>query len=217
MLMRPNRSLEKHCDISGGAMLRLCILVKIIQRSGKCNYMIIYAKSMKDFSFGDLMKIYVEGNLEKARDEYFDMPESAGLRLAEQDFYDYLKECFFQTVGGVYAILVENGSYVCALRYEPYKDGSLISALETKPSERMNGYAYRLLSDVLPQIGGKVYSHVGKRNAASLAVHMKSGFRIISDQARYLDGSVNSRAYTLCFEKEKRAEESFSPEIMQCL
>lgn len=163
--------------------------------------MIIYAKSMKELSFRKLMDVYLEGNLEKVREEYFDMPESAGLRLAEQDFYDYLKSCFFKVEGAVYGIYELDGNYVSALRFEPYKDGFLISALETKPSERRKGYAYFLLSEVIPHIDGKVYSHVSKKNAASLAVHKKCGFSIISDQARYLDGSVNSRAYTLCLEK----------------
>lgn len=163
--------------------------------------MIIFANSMQGFSFGKLMEVYIEGNLEKAREDYLDMPELAGLQLAEKDFYCYLKDCFFRTEGAVYSILEVGGQYVSALRYEPYMDGFLISALETKPSERMKGCAYNLLMDVLPQIGGKVYSHVAKKNAASLAVHKKCGFRIISDQARYLDGSVNSRAYTLCYEK----------------
>lgn len=162
--------------------------------------MIIYAKSMKDFSFKNLMEVYVEGNLEKARDEYFNMPESVGLRLAEQDFYSYLKDCFFITENAVYALYELDGRYVSALRYEPYKDGFLISALETKPAERMKGFASRLLMEVLPQISGKVYSHVSKNNVASLAVHEKCGFRIISDQARYLDGSVNSWSFTLCKE-----------------
>lgn len=164
--------------------------------------MVIFADTLRSFSFGKLMDVYIEGNLEKAKETYYDFPETAGLRLAEQDFYDYLKECFFKTEGAEYSILETEGKYVCALRYEPYKDGFLISALETMPSERMKGYAVMLLNAVLPRIGGKVYSHVGKKNAASLAVHKKCGFSIISDQARYLDGSVNNKAYTLCYKKE---------------
>jgi len=163
--------------------------------------MIIYAKSMKEFSFGKLMDVYLEGNQEKAREVYFDMSESAGLRLAEQDFFDYLESCFYKTKGSIYAIYELDGNYVSALRFEPYKDGFLISALETKTSERRKGYACFLLTEVTSYIDGKIYSHVSKKNAASLAVHKKCGFRIISDLARYLDGSVNSRAYTLCCEK----------------
>ena len=165
--------------------------------------MIIYAKSMKEFSFGKMMDVYLEGNQEKAREEYFEMPQSAGLRLAEQDFFDYLESCFFKAEGSVYAIYELEGNYVSALRFEPYKDGFLISALETKPSERGKGYACFLLTEVASHIDGKIYSHVSKKNAASLAVHKKCGFSVISDLARYLDGSVNSRAYTLCCEKNR--------------
>ena len=53
-------------------------------------------------------------------------------------------------------------------------------------------------ADILKELDGKrIYSHVGKRNAASLAVHEKCGFYQISDTAAYIDGSVDSKAYTL--------------------
>lgn len=164
--------------------------------------MFIIARSLSDLSFSKLMEVYLEGNLEKAREEYSDLSEYAGLQLAEQDFYQYLKECFFTVPGARYAVLEEGGAYRSAVRWEPYADGMLISALETAPKVRRKGYGERLLREVLRRTGGKVYSHVAKKNAPSLAVHKKCGFRIIGDRARYLDGSVNARAYTLCFEHE---------------
>ena len=164
--------------------------------------MIIIASSLPELSFSKLMEVYLEGNLEKACEEYGHYSEFAGLQLAEQDFYQYLRECFFATPGARYFILEERGTYYSAVRLEPHLDGMLITGLETAPSERRKGHAEELLREVLIRADTKVYSHVSKKNAPSLAVHKKCGFNIISDRARYLDGSVNSRAYTLCYEKE---------------
>ena len=164
--------------------------------------MITIANSLSELSFSKLMEVYLEGNLEKAREEFSHYSEYAGLQLAEQDFYQYLRECFFTTPGARYAILEERRKYCSAVRLEPHLDGMLISGLETAPSERRKGHAENLLREVLLRADTKVYSHVYKKNMASLAVHKKCGFRIISDRARYLDGSVNARAYTLCYEKE---------------
>jgi len=157
----------------------------------------IIAKRLRDISFRDLMDVYLEGNLEKAREEFFDMPQYAGLEQAEQDFYQYLWECFFKIPGACYGIWEEKGRYISALRWEPYQDGVLISALETAPAYRGQGYASKLLTAVLEELEGPVYSHVSKHNTPSLCVHRKCGFQIISESAKYLDGSVNSRAYTL--------------------
>ena len=170
--------------------------------------MIIIARSLSELSFSKLMEVYLEGNLEKAREEHRGLSEYAGLQLAEQDFYQYLKECFFTAPGARYAVLEENGEYRCALRWEPYLDGVLISALETAPSRRRKGHAQELLRAVLSVLDTKAYSHVSKKNEASLAVHRKCGFREISDRARYLDGSVNSWAYTLCCESGRSRPEA---------
>lgn len=160
--------------------------------------MLIVARYLHQISFSGLMEVYIEGNLEKARDDFSDLPEYMGLQRTEQDFYQYLRECFFATPGAVYAIWEEQGKYVSAVRWEPFADGVLISALETAPECRGKGCATMLLEHVLAMLEGPVYSHVGKRNNPSLAVHRKCGFEIIGDRARYLDGSVNSAAYTLC-------------------
>ena len=53
----------------------------------------------------------------------------------------------------------------------------------------------------------KVYSHVSKKNAASMAVHSRCGFEKILDYAAYIDGSVNHSAVTLLWQpKESVAE-----------
>lgn len=155
--------------------------------------MLYLANSLKQLRFGELMEVYIEGNGKQA--------ESGGLLQAEQEFYQYLRECFFQTPDAVYAIWVENNKYISALRLEPYKDGLLLNALETAPQHRNQGYACKLLNAVLTQFAGKkIYSHVGKENAPSLAVHKKCGFQKISDFAAYIDGSVDFKAVTLLYQ-----------------
>lgn len=158
--------------------------------------MLYLAKSLQQLHFGKLMEVYTESNAEKA-----------GLLQAEQDFYQYLRDCFFTTPGAVYAVWQEQGTYVSALRLEPYKDGLLLAALETAPEHRRRGFACKLIRAVLTEFAEKkIYSHVNKRNLPSLAVHEKCGFQKISDSAAYIDGSVNERAITLCYQSKLRRE-----------
>lgn len=166
--------------------------------------MLILAKSLKEISFSGLMEVYIEGNLENSEEFWPDLPENNRLLRAEQEFYQYLRESFFVTKGAIYAIWQEDGRYVSALRLEPYRDGLLLEALETAPLQRRKGYAENLLKAVQTYLSAqntaKVYSHVGKKNTASLAIHEKCGFQRIAEQAVYIDGSVNSYCCTMCWE-----------------
>ena len=96
---------------------------------------------------------------------------------------------------------ISGGRYIAALRVEPYRDGYLITGLETAPDARRKGYATKLLQGVIAHLKdeGKVpvYSHVDKGNHASMAVHKKCGFQILYDYGVYLDGSVFQTSYTL--------------------
>ncbi len=165
--------------------------------------MLIAAKSMSDLHFGKLMEVYEQSNLEAA-EERKNLPPMFALQLAEQDFRQYLREVFFKTNGAICFVWEENGRYVSALRIEPYRDGLLLAALETSSAQRGKGYAATLIREVqvyLRQQGKvKLYSHVNKRNTASLRTHEKCGFRIISDCAVYLSGSVDYRCCTLLYE-----------------
>lgn len=165
--------------------------------------MLKIANRMGELHFPRLMEIYVEGNRENGAECYPEEPEMRQLELAEGDFRQYLAEDFFRQKGAFYAIWEESGRYVSALRLEPYRDGLLLEALETRPDVRRQGYASTLIQAVqcLPGVK-KLYSHVSKRNAPSQGTHIKCGFRQVSDQATYIDGSVNSRALTLCWEKK---------------
>lgn len=162
--------------------------------------MLFLAKKLNQLSFSKLMAVYAEGNLENGRQFWPELGENEQMLRAEQAFYRYLQEDFFKTSGAVYAIWMEGDAYVSALRLEPYRDGLLLEALETAPDKRGRGYAKQLVAAAIAD-AQKVYSHVGKRNAPSLRVHEACGFRRISEQAVYIDGSVDSHCYTLCYEK----------------
>lgn len=163
--------------------------------------MLLLAHNLWELSFGSLMEIYIEGNLENAQEFWPDESRERQMALAEQEFYQYLQQVFFQTPGAVYAIWQVNGVYVSALRLEPYRDGLLLEALETAPEQRQRGYAKALMQAVLEQMGNqKIYSHVGKHNIPSLRTHEACGFWKTLDHAVYADGSVNQRSFTLCHE-----------------
>lgn len=163
--------------------------------------MLMIASKLNELSFSALMEVYYEGNLEKAQEEWPHLPESFALQQAEQNFYLYLKDVFFETPEARYAVWVEASKYICALRLEPYRDGFLLEALETHPDYRREGYAKKLMKAVLEEMPGrKVYSHIHKQNVASVKTHQSCGFRKILDHAIYIDGSVNQRACTFLYE-----------------
>jgi len=161
--------------------------------------MLQLATKLQELNVSQLMAVYEEGNRENGSILYPQLPEGQQILRAEQSFYEYLREGFFPVEGAVYALWVENGRYVSALRLEPYADGLLLEALETAPGQRRKGYAEKLIRAVLEQFPQKIYSHVSKKNTASLMVHQKCGFWQILDYAKYIDGSVLRTAVTLCY------------------
>ena len=163
--------------------------------------MLILVTSLRQLRFGELMEVYADSNEEKATD-WPNLPHGYALTLAEQDFRQYLDEVFFKTDGALCAVWEESGKYVSVLRLEPYRDGLLLEGLETHPEQRKKGYAGMLISAVQQHLGPvKIYSHVSKRNLASLRTHEKCGFAKISDHAVYINGSVDYRCCTLIYEK----------------
>ena len=161
--------------------------------------MLVLAKKPHQLDFQKLMEVYREGNRENGAMLYPDLSPDQQMIQAEQSFYQYLAEVFFSVPGAVYAIWVENSTYVSALRLEPYGDGLLLEALETAPAERRKGYAEKLIRAVQDTFAQKIYSHVSKKNTPSLAVHKKCGFRQVLDYAKYIEGSVVRNALTLCY------------------
>ncbi len=124
-----------------------------------------------------------------------------GSRNEDLQFYSYLVDVFFEEPSARYCILEEQGSYVSVLRLEPYRDGLILTGLQTHKAQRCRGYATKLVSLVLAQLQGvKLYSHIEHSDLASIAVHVCGGFRRISDTAVFLDGSASSRAGTYLYE-----------------
>lgn len=160
-------------------------------------------KEFSNLDFGELMTVYSQSNQENAAEYYPDLQESLAMLCTEQDFLAYLTDVFFRTEGVFYAVWEQNGVYVSALRMEPYRDGYLLAALETNPFHRRNGYATALLKAVLAYIHEReihtVYSHVSKRNTASLRTHITCGFQRILEHAVYIDGSVRQDSCTMCY------------------
>ena len=160
--------------------------------------MLIIVDSLKDITFGQLMSVYEEENRKRGKQEYPDLSGDQQLLYVEQDFYQYLRECFFSVTGSFYAIWEEDHRYVSALRIEPYRDGLLVAGLETAPQYRRLGYGTLLLSKTLEQLQGvRLYSHVEKRNRPSLGLHAKCGFQKMLNYGVYSDGSVRHDTVTL--------------------
>lgn len=159
--------------------------------------MLHIVRNRKDLDFGKLMAVYEESNRKWAQERYPYLTEAEQQLRTEQDMYGNL-QCFFLDRRAFYAVWDQDGSYVSAVRFEPYEDGLLLEALETMPAERNKGYAKRLVNAVLTKIHGKIYSHVEKHNHPSLAVHSACGFADYLEYAVYADGSVSHKAVTLC-------------------
>lgn len=163
--------------------------------------MILYFDRFSELDVGKLMSVYSQSNLNNAEAFWPKETRELGVLFAENDFRDYLRNDFFRKAGAFYAVLALKGEYCSALRMEPYRDGWLLEALETRPDLRGAGMATALMRDVLQHfVDQRVYSHVEKRNTASLSVHEKCGFRRLYGYAVYLDGSVTQGSYTLCYD-----------------
>ena len=165
--------------------------------------MLLWANNVSELDFEKLMQVYREGNQENALEFYPDLEPERGQVRAEQDFLDYLTTDFFNRKGARYGIWEEAGNYITALRLEPWEDGLLLQALETHPDHRRCGFAKLLIREVQKCLPGiTIYSHVSKRNKASLATHQSCGFCIHKDSVRLLDGTVSANGYTLCWPRK---------------
>lgn len=162
--------------------------------------MLKVAYSAGDLSFEQLCRVYEQSCREDGQLKCPGYSSNEQILAAEQELYEQVR-CFFREKNVFYGIWVVNDCYVSALRIEPYRDGFLLTGLETAPEARRKGYASTLIANVLSEIAkrgsARVYSHVERRNTASIAVHKSCGFEKCLDYAVYLDGSVSTDAYTL--------------------
>ena len=152
-------------------------------------------RKLQDLRFSDLAELYCDSRM---NDE--------DCLASEQDFYFYLKSCFFTDRKAFYAVWEDKGSYVAALRMEPYKNGLLLAGLQTQAGKEGKGYATILVQQTLAYLADGntafVYSHVEKSNKASVRVHEKCGFSVFSDSATFIDGSFSSNARTYLYKYE---------------
>lgn len=162
-------------------------------------------KSLDRLPFGELMAVYEESNKEAGAEKYPKLSANLQLLEAEQDFYAYLR-CFFRQEDSFYALWRIDGALVSALRIEPYQDGWLLAALETKPNRRGYGYAKALIGEVLVYLEQTnrlpLYSHISKNNLPSQKVHISCGFQRILAYSVYADGRVNDCCATYCYNKK---------------
>lgn len=166
--------------------------------------MLLIARKITDLSYDKLMTVYSETVSETAKQQFSREPEYYALQLAEQDWYQYLKDCFFTTKNAFAAVWIVDGKYVSIFRAEPYMDGVLIAGLETSPEARGKGYATALLTAALAHMNGSIYSHIRKNNAVSIRVHEKCGFQKVMDTAWCLDGSFSSKMGTWVCRRDKQ-------------
>lgn len=159
---------------------------------------------LSQLKFTDLMQVYEETNLLTGREHYPGFSETAQLREAEQDFYEYLRSVFFCQLNARYAVWEKENKYISAVRLEPYLDGILLCALETAPEYRRKGYGELMIRELQLYLGGsRIYSHVSKSNLASLQLHKKCGFQIMKNHAVHMDGSVFHDSVTMVYECKK--------------
>ena len=147
--------------------------------------MLIVARNVSDLRVFTLAEVYELDSLQEG-----------------QDFYGFLSEDFFPE--GICCVWEENGRYVAALRLQKWQDGYLLEGLQTHPDHRGRGYAKKLIEESLDVLKmEKVYSHIRRDNAPSIAAHTDCGFRKILDHATYLDGSVHSHSDTYLYENPR--------------
>lgn len=163
--------------------------------------MIIIAKKLEELDFSALMEIYAEGNEENALKCWPEKYPEERTALARESYFEYLRDGFYGESHGTYYIYEEAGVYLAALRLECFMEGLLLEALETRPNARQKGFAKKLIKAVqalLPS-GTRVYSHVSKSNAASIAAHKACDFEIVCDYVVCDDGEKNDKQLTFLY------------------
>lgn len=165
--------------------------------------MLYIANSLQELDFNALMQIYDSKEPINENVTIPEIGENTLLWSRKNDLYSYLKEDFFTRPNSFYGIWAEGDQYISTLRMEPYEDGFLLQALKTHSGYLNKGFATKLFESILTEkkLIQKVYSHVEKRNIASMQLHRKLGFQIIKDYAKFLDGSVSANAVTFMYEK----------------
>ncbi|MCM1190204.1 MAG: GNAT family N-acetyltransferase [bacterium] len=167
--------------------------------------MIIEISEWRDIDGRKLMDLYQEGNLENI--DYFypgTSDRDGALQKIEHDFLEYIRNDFLDGRNR-YMVSEHDGLWISALRLYYVKDRFYyIEALETHPDHRKRGYASQLLSGVLELLKKQgpftVCDCVHKKNAASVATHLKCGFKISENGGYdYLQNEPDDQSYGMEF------------------
>lgn len=150
----------------------------------------LITRKSEEIDFNKLMDVYEESNWENLSMVESDIDEKSDKNIlyqkVRQAYTDYLKNDFLKSGKNYMAILIDEKTYLSALRL--YDEGKffLIEALETNPSFRRKGYGGKLLSKVLDNFANReeIRSEVGKNNKKSLKLHKKLGFKIKEEKER---------------------------------
>lgn len=170
--------------------------------------MLTEIQSFDEIDKRKLMDIYSESNVENAEYFYPDMADrdQAVLRV-ENDFLGMLQSDFLkENTKNCYIVLVKDDVWVSALQLYFIKEGFYyIEALETRPEYRRQGYGSELLLGMINKLKETgpftVCDCVRKRNKASLATHLKCGFKIVRDVGYdYLQQETDERDFSLRYE-----------------
>lgn len=152
--------------------------------------------------YSQVMYVYEQSVQENGARKYPNNSRAEQLLYAEQDLFAYLQNVLERKLA-VLAFWSHNNRFVSGLRLEKYRDGWLLTSLETAPMERERGFASLLVRSVLKQFADcRIYSHISDNNYASIAIHLSCGFQKIEDRAVFLDGSQSSSASTYLYENE---------------
>lgn len=164
--------------------------------------MLIKITANTDIAPKNLMAVYEESNTENTDYFYPDITDKKlALQKVEADFLNYIETEFLSCTGNTYWVFEENGIWMSALRLYEVKEGLYyIEALETRPDYRRRGYAFRLLCGVIDELkkqgAFRLCDCVSKKNTASLKIHEKCGFAIVSDIGYdYLSGENDVRNF----------------------
>lgn len=130
----------------------------------------LITKKIEEIDFNKLMDIYEESNWENLSMVESDIDEKSDKNIlyqkVRQAYTDYLKNDFLKSGKNYLAILIDEKSYLSALRLFDEGKYFLLEALETNPSFRRKGYGEKLLSKVLDNFANReeIRSEVGKNN-----------------------------------------------------
>lgn len=158
--------------------------------------MLLIADKIENIEISRLFTVYSE-TISSMKQEY-------GAFRGEYAFIISLQE-FLSSENAYLGIWCVDGIYMSAVRLEPYRDGYILSCLESAPEHRNCGAAKAIITEMINFANDRgflpLYSHIHKSNLASIKAFTHCGFEITGKPAVFLDGSVYASYHTLYYKK----------------